>query len=83
MAQAEAVAAGSAPVWILYGLVALGFFRSILSWNPVRGTDPFLRQVGVIVNAFQVAIGLLLVSVTSVTSLQEERVRGSLDVLLT
>jgi ABC-type transport system involved in multi-copper enzyme maturation permease subunit len=34
------------------------------------------------VNAFQFAIGLLLVSVTSVTRLFEERVAGSLDVLL-
>ncbi|HEV3449104.1 MAG TPA: ABC transporter permease, partial [Gemmataceae bacterium] len=35
------------------------------------------------VNAALVAIGLLLLSVTSVTSLIEERDRGSLDVLLT
>ena len=69
-------------VWILYTLGALGF--SVYCFlESVRGTDPFLRQVGAIINAFQVAIGLLLVSVTSVTSLQEERVRGSLDVLLT
>jgi ABC-type transport system involved in multi-copper enzyme maturation permease subunit len=34
-------------------------------------------------NAFQVAIGLLLLSVIAATSLAEERVRGSLDVLLT
>ncbi len=35
------------------------------------------------VNAFVYSIGLLLVSVTSVTALFEERVRGSLDVLMT
>jgi ABC-type transport system involved in multi-copper enzyme maturation permease subunit len=35
-----------------------------------------------LVNAFQFAVGLLLVSVTSVTRLFEERVAGSLDVLL-
>jgi ABC-type transport system involved in multi-copper enzyme maturation permease subunit len=34
-------------------------------------------------NAFQVAIGLLLLSVIASTSLAEERVRGSLDVLMT
>ena len=34
------------------------------------------------VNAFQVSIGLLLLSVTASTSLAEERARGSLDVLL-
>jgi ABC-type transport system involved in multi-copper enzyme maturation permease subunit len=69
-------------VWIVYTLGALGF--SVYSFSEsVWGKDPFMRQIGVIANAFQVSIGLLLVSVTSVTSLQEERVRGSLDVLLT
>jgi ABC-type transport system involved in multi-copper enzyme maturation permease subunit len=34
------------------------------------------------VNAMQVSIGLLLLSVTSATALAEERARGSLDVLL-
>ncbi len=36
-----------------------------------------------VVNAFEVSIGLLLISVSASTSLAEERVRGSLDVLLT
>jgi ABC-type transport system involved in multi-copper enzyme maturation permease subunit len=35
------------------------------------------------VNAFQVAIGFLFLSVTAATSLAEERVRGSLDLLMT
>jgi hypothetical protein len=35
------------------------------------------------VNGFQVSIGMLLLSVTAATSLSEERVRGSLDVLMT
>ncbi|MHC5537901.1 ABC transporter permease [Singulisphaera rosea] len=35
------------------------------------------------VNGLQVAIGLLLLSVTAATSLAEERTRGSLDVLMT
>jgi ABC-type transport system involved in multi-copper enzyme maturation permease subunit len=35
------------------------------------------------VNGLQVSIGMLLLSVTSATSLSEERVRGSLDVLMT
>jgi ABC-type transport system involved in multi-copper enzyme maturation permease subunit len=34
------------------------------------------------VNGFQVSMGLLLLSVTAATSLSEERVRGSLDVLM-
>ena len=40
------------------------------------------REFPTVVNASLVAIGLLLLSVTSVTSLVEERDRGSLDVLL-
>ena len=35
------------------------------------------------VNGLQVAIGMLLLSVTAATSLSEERARGSLDVLMT
>ncbi len=35
-----------------------------------------------LVNGFQVSIGLLLLSVSAATSLAEERVRGSLDVLM-
>ena len=35
------------------------------------------------VNGLQVSIGMLLLSVTAATSLAEERVRGSLDVLMT
>jgi ABC-type transport system involved in multi-copper enzyme maturation permease subunit len=34
------------------------------------------------VNGFQVSIGMLMLSVTAATSLAEERVRGSLDVLM-
>jgi ABC-type transport system involved in multi-copper enzyme maturation permease subunit len=41
------------------------------------------RNFPALINASLVAIGLLLLSVTSVTSLVEERDRGSLEVLLT
>jgi ABC-type transport system involved in multi-copper enzyme maturation permease subunit len=70
-------------VWILYGLGALCF--SIYAFYQAASSPPgvFMDEFGVVVNAFQVAIGLLLVSVTSVTSLQDERIRGSLDVILT
>jgi ABC-type transport system involved in multi-copper enzyme maturation permease subunit len=40
------------------------------------------RGVAAWVNGLQVSVGLLLLSVTAATSLAEERVRGSLDVLL-
>ena len=69
-------------VWWLYVLGSLGFslycFLHIVIFHNHQ-----LGELAPLVNAFQVSIGLLLVSVTSVTSLQEERVRGSLDVLLT
>jgi ABC-type transport system involved in multi-copper enzyme maturation permease subunit len=69
-------------VWNVYGFIAVAaslycFLHSLFS------QDRFQREVGIIVNAFQVSVGLLLVSVSGVTSLQDERVRGSLDVLLT
>jgi ABC-type Na+ efflux pump permease subunit len=41
------------------------------------------RDLAPFVNAFQVAIGFLFLSVIAATSLAEERVRGSLDVLMT
>jgi ABC-type transport system involved in multi-copper enzyme maturation permease subunit len=69
-------------VWWLYGLTSLGFvlycfMHIVLAPNVHQG------ELGPLINAFQVSVGLLLVSVSSVTSLQEERVHGSMDVLLT
>lgn len=70
-------------VWFLYGLGALGF--SIYAFILCLGlhSPSWHVEFGILVNAFQLSIGLLLVSVTSVTSLQDERTRGSLDVVLT
>jgi ABC-type transport system involved in multi-copper enzyme maturation permease subunit len=68
----------SAAVWVLYAFLAAGATAlAMVGERFGRGNDlaPF-------VNAFQVSIGLLLFSVSAVTSLAEERVRGSLDVLL-
>src|SRR5439155_463564 len=52
--------------------------RPIDTWRPLThaGTVPAW------VNGLQVSIGLLLLSVSAATSLAEERVRGSLDVLM-
>jgi ABC-type transport system involved in multi-copper enzyme maturation permease subunit len=61
-------------VWILY--LSLAALFSVLA---ALGGD---GGVTAWVNGLQVAIGLLLVSVSAATSLAEERVRGSLDVLL-
>jgi ABC-type transport system involved in multi-copper enzyme maturation permease subunit len=70
-------------VWWLYVLGALGF--SIFGFTEciLIGTPGFSSGLEVAINAIQVGVGLLLVSVISVTSFQEERVRGGLDVLLT
>ena len=40
-------------------------------------------ELSVWVNGLQVAIGLLLLSITAATSLSEERVRGSVDLIIT
>ena len=48
----------------------------------VRGNSDG-RDLAVAVNIIQVAAGLLMLSVSSATSLAEERQRGSLDVLMT
>ena len=61
-------------VWVGYAVLSLG-----ATLFAAAGGN---RHAAAFVNAFQFAIGLLLVSVTSVTRLFEERVAGSLDVLL-
>jgi ABC-type transport system involved in multi-copper enzyme maturation permease subunit len=62
-------------VWVGYGVMSVG--ATLLA--ATGGT----RHTAAAFNATPFAIGLLLVSVTSVTRLFEERVAGSLDVLLT
>ena len=57
-------------VWIVIALQSLGSGRT---------TVDFIATL----NVFQVGVGLLLLSVSAVTSLAEEQVRGNLDVLLT
>jgi len=60
-------------IWWLYAIVSTGF-----TWiTVVFGLDIIPGVV-----AFMVAIGLLMVSVTSATSLAEERALGNLDVLM-
>ncbi len=65
--------------WIMFvmGLyAALAVFFSILVIITRAGQGP------VFVNAFQVVIGFLLLAVTASSSLAEDRVRGSLDLLM-
>jgi ABC-type transport system involved in multi-copper enzyme maturation permease subunit len=63
-------------VAILFIATALTFSLMAISVGKGGGMPPW-------VNALQVSIGLLFLSVIAATSLAEERVRGSLDVLMT
>lgn len=67
--------------WTLYG--GLAFLFTLLALGEWLISPRLHRGILEMVNGFQVSIGLLLLSITSVTSLAEERDRGSLDVLLT
>jgi ABC-type transport system involved in multi-copper enzyme maturation permease subunit len=68
-------------VWWLYVLLA-GFF-TVLAIGQLCRMWELDHELPALVNAFVVAIGMLLLSVTSVTSLAEERGRRCLEVLLT
>jgi ABC-type transport system involved in multi-copper enzyme maturation permease subunit len=62
-------------VWLLYFVLAASF--SVIAFG-TRGPGAYAAWV----NGMQSAIGIVLLSVSASTSLAEERVRGSLDVLL-
>jgi ABC-type transport system involved in multi-copper enzyme maturation permease subunit len=65
--------------WALYAALGLFWFAIVLNqFSPGR----MLAENLGLMSGFQVALGLLLLSVSAATSLAEERVRGSLDVLL-
>lgn len=66
-------------IWGTYVILTAGF--SLLAMGLTLGLNSG-REIPAFVNAFQVSIGLLLLSVSSVTALAEERARGSLEVLL-
>ena len=61
---------GFGVVWIVFAL--LGMTSDVINVELIAT-----------MNVFQVGVGLLLLSVSAVTSLAEERMRGSLDALLT
>lgn len=61
-------------VFLLYFGIS-GFFSVVVILNGWRNMAPF-------VNGLQVSIGLLFLSVTAASAMAEERVRGSLDVLM-
>jgi ABC-type transport system involved in multi-copper enzyme maturation permease subunit len=63
-------------VWAVYVILAVVATASVIQNRDSQGLAAFIT-------ALQVSVGLLLASVAAVTGLSEERVRGSLDVLLT
>ncbi|QDV37956.1 ABC transporter permease subunit [Tautonia plasticadhaerens] len=71
-------------VWGTYVLLCGGFslWAIALMLDDGRRLSNGGREIGIVVNTLQVAGGLLMLSVSSATSLAEERQRGSLDVLL-
>jgi ABC-type transport system involved in multi-copper enzyme maturation permease subunit len=66
-------------MWLAYAASCV-FFSGLGFLVSFKGGPD--REVVVFVNAFEALVGLLLLSVTASTSLSEERVRGSLDMLL-
>jgi ABC-type transport system involved in multi-copper enzyme maturation permease subunit len=67
-------------VGTVYIVMAIGVSLLMIDFA-IRGNQT-QRSIGSILNGGQVALGFLLLSVTCATSLAEERVRGSLDILL-
>ena len=68
-------------VWGLYIALTSVFSLAIIRDGMTSPTGP-RNEMAALVNAFQVTIGLLLLAASAGTVLSEERVRGSLDVLL-
>jgi ABC-type transport system involved in multi-copper enzyme maturation permease subunit len=67
-------------VWLFYGLTAAAFsVYALVEMLQQRPRSPLSAWV----NGLQVAFGLLLLTVGSVTSLADERTGGTLDLLLT
>lgn len=67
-------------LWGGYAIFCGGFSMLAISMMLRGWMDG--RDLGMFVNGFQVACGLLMLSVSAATSLAEERQRGSLDVLM-
>jgi hypothetical protein len=71
----------SVAVWGIFGTLSSGFSLWAIA-DALDGAGPRGRDAGGVISGLQVSAGLLLLSVSAVTSLAEERQRGSLDVLL-
>jgi ABC-type transport system involved in multi-copper enzyme maturation permease subunit len=69
-------------VWLLYGAMTTGLSVLLIGSTLGGGGGGIPRPAASIGNGFQAGIGLLLLSVSAATAFAEERVRGSLDVVL-
>jgi ABC-type transport system involved in multi-copper enzyme maturation permease subunit len=65
-------------VWFMY--TAMGLIWVVIALRTT--TNRIQDEIVTVTTTFQVAVGLLLLSVSAATSLAEERTRGSLDILL-
>jgi ABC-type transport system involved in multi-copper enzyme maturation permease subunit len=68
-------------IWGAYLILVLGSGAVAIDLAAFRRMSPS-GEIPALIVGFQVALGLLLLTVSSATSLSEERSRGSLDVLL-
>jgi ABC-type transport system involved in multi-copper enzyme maturation permease subunit len=66
--------------WTIYGFLGVAWI--VIAVQGILAGSTY-RDLIAILNVFQVGVGLLLLSVSAATSLAEERMRASLDVLLT
>src|SRR4051794_19031356 len=71
----------SVAVWGLFGVLSGGFSLWVIV-EALNRALPGAPGIGGVISGLQVSAGLLLLSISAVTSLAEERQRGSLDVLL-
>lgn len=71
----------SVAVWGLFGVLSGGFGLWVIV-EAFKGALPGAPGIGGVISGVHVSAGLLLLSISAVTSLAEERQRGGLDVLL-
>jgi ABC-type transport system involved in multi-copper enzyme maturation permease subunit len=71
----------SVAVWGLFGVLSGGFSLWVIV-EALKRALPGAPGIGGVISGVHVSAGLLLLSISAVTSLAEERQRGGLDVLL-
>src|SRR5262245_14351700 len=71
----------SVAVWGLFGVLSGGFSLWVIV-EALNRALPGAPGIGGVISGVHVSAGLLLLSISAVTSLAEERQRGSLDMLL-